>query len=153
MWHWYHLKLSLTSSLLITSPILSSLYSLRECFIKSNKIYYFLLNIQGHHKLFYLSFLKWLVQYWIKIGQLTISLEAVKWSTYVLNRRPNFSVKDVTFEEAWSGSNSAIHLFRVFGCVAHVYVSDNIIERDWTSIQCVLLGVSEESKVYRFYDP
>lgn len=43
--------------------------------------------------------------------------------------------------------------FCVFGCVAHVHIPDNQIRKlDDKSLQCVLLGVSNESKGYRLYN-
>lgn len=80
--------------------------------------------------------------------------EAVNWSIFVLNRCPTISVKDMTPEEAWSGLKPSVHFFKIFGCVAHVHVPD--VQRkklDSKSIKCVLLGVSDESKAYRLYDP
>lgn len=80
--------------------------------------------------------------------------EAVNWSIYVLNRSPTLAVKDVTPEEAWSGIKPSVNHFRVFGCVAHVHVPDSRRTKlDSKSFRCVLLGVSEESKAYRLYDP
>jgi hypothetical protein len=80
--------------------------------------------------------------------------EAVKWATYVMNRSPTFAVKDMTPEEAWSGSKPSVHHFRVFGCLAHVHVPDAHRKKlDGKSIKCILLGVSEESKAYKLYDP
>ena len=44
--------------------------------------------------------------------------------------------------------------FRVFGCIAHVYVpEERKTKLDNRSITCVLLGVSEESKGYKLFDP
>jgi hypothetical protein len=71
-----------------------------------------------------------------------------------LNRSPTLAVKDMTPEEAWSGQKPFVHHFRVFGCLAHVHVHD--VQRkklDSKSITCVNLGVSEESKAYKVYDP
>jgi len=42
-------------------------------------------------------------------------LEAVKWATYVLNRSPTLSVKNITPEEAWSDMKPTVKHFRVFG--------------------------------------
>ena len=43
---------------------------------------------------------------------------------------------------------------RVFGCVAHVHIPDqNRSKLDDKSKRCVLLGVSDESKAWRLYDP
>ena len=60
----------------------------------------------------------------------------------------------MTLEEAWSGVKPSVEHFRVFGCISHVHVLD--IKRtklEDKSFTCVLLGVSEESKAYRLYDP
>lgn len=80
--------------------------------------------------------------------------EAVNWTIYVLNRCPTFAVKNQTPQEAWSGSKPSVEHFRVFGCVAHVHVPDvRRTKLEGKSFPCVLLGVSEESKAYRLYDP
>ncbi|GAU51653.1 hypothetical protein TSUD_414750 [Trifolium subterraneum] len=80
--------------------------------------------------------------------------EALKWATYVLNRSPTLSVKDMTPEKAWSGSKPTVEHFRVFGCVAFVHIPDSQRKKlDSKSIQCILLGLSEESKGYKLYDP
>ncbi|KAK2452968.1 putative mitochondrial protein [Trifolium repens] len=80
--------------------------------------------------------------------------EAVKWATYMMNRSPTLNVKNMTPEEAWSGVKPSVHYFRVFGCIAHVHIHDSQRKKlDNKSKRCVLLGVSEESKVYKLYDP
>ena len=80
--------------------------------------------------------------------------EAVNWATHILNRCPTTALKEVTPEEAWSGNKPSVHYFRVFGCVAYVHVSDNRRSKlDAKSEKCILLGVSEESKAYRLYNP
>ena len=73
---------------------------------------------------------------------------------YVLNRSPTVAVKNVTPEEAWSGVKPTVEHFRVFGCVAHVHVPDaKRTKLDNKSLECVLLGFSDESKGYKLYDP
>jgi hypothetical protein len=80
--------------------------------------------------------------------------EAVKWAAYVMNRCPTFAVKDMAPEEAWSGNKPSVHHLRVFGCLAHVHVPDVHRKKlDGKSIKCVLLGVSEESKAYKLFEP
>lgn len=80
--------------------------------------------------------------------------EAVNWTVYVLNRSPTLAVKNVTPEEAWSGVKPSVEHFRVFGCVSHVHVPDvRRTKLENKSFACVLLGVSEESKAYRLYNP
>jgi hypothetical protein len=80
--------------------------------------------------------------------------EAVNWTTHMLNRSPTLAVKEMTPEEAWSGVKPNVNYFRVFGCIGHVHVPDNLTKKlDDKSFQCVLLGMSEESKAYRLYNP
>ena len=80
--------------------------------------------------------------------------EAVNWTIYVLNRCPTLAVKNVTPEEAWSGVKPSVDHFWVFGCIAHVHVPEEMRTKlDNRSITCVILGVSEESKGYRLFDP
>lgn len=80
--------------------------------------------------------------------------EAVNWIIYVLNRSPTIAVTNVTPEEAWSGVKPSVEHFRVFGCVAHVHVPEaRRTKLENKSFECVLLGVSDESKGYRLYDP
>ncbi|GAU27144.1 hypothetical protein TSUD_104530 [Trifolium subterraneum] len=80
--------------------------------------------------------------------------EAVNWAAYVLNRSPTSALKVLTPEEAWTGFKLVAHHFRVFGCLAHVHIPDvNRKKLDGKSTTCVLLGVSEESKAYKLYNP
>ena len=72
----------------------------------------------------------------------------------MLNRSPTLAVKSKTPEEAWNGLKPLVEHFRVFGCISHVHVPDNKrVKLDAKSLKCVLLGVSEESKAYRQFDP
>lgn len=76
--------------------------------------------------------------------------EAAKWTVHVLNRSPTLTVKDKTPEEMWSGIKPRVDYFRVFGSLAHVHVPNTKRSKlDDKSMQCVLLGVSDESKAYR----
>lgn len=80
--------------------------------------------------------------------------EAVKWTTFVLNRCPTVAVQDMTPQEAWSGEKPSVDFFRVFGCMAYAHVPKaKRTKLEDRSTACVLLGVSEESKAYRLYDP
>ena len=80
--------------------------------------------------------------------------EAVNWTAHVLTRSPTLAVKDMTPKEAWSGVKPNVDYFQVFGCIGHVHVSDSKRKKlDNKSFQCVLLGMSEESKAYGLYDP
>ena len=80
--------------------------------------------------------------------------EAVNWVVHVLNRSPTLAVKYMPPEEAWSGIKPSVEHFRVFGCVSHVHVPDAKRKKlEDKSFTCVLLGISEESKAYKLYDP
>ena len=73
---------------------------------------------------------------------------------HVLNRSPTLAIKNKTPEESWSGIKPSVKHFRVFGCISHVHVPDRKRTKlDDKSLSCVLLGVSEEKKAYRLYDP
>ena len=44
--------------------------------------------------------------------------------------------------------------FRIFGCIGHVHIPDQKRSKlDDKSQPCILLGVSEESKAYKLYNP
>ena len=74
--------------------------------------------------------------------------------SYVLNRLPTLAVKEMTLEEAWSGEKPSVEHFRVFGYVGHVHIPDAMRTKlEDKSLSCVLLGVNDESKGYRLYDP
>jgi hypothetical protein len=80
--------------------------------------------------------------------------EAVEWDAYVLNRSPTLSIIDITPEEAWSDMKPFVKHFRVFRCLAFVHVPD--VQRkklDNKSIKCVHLGISDESKLYKLFNP
>ncbi|KAB2605263.1 hypothetical protein D8674_004980 [Pyrus ussuriensis x Pyrus communis] len=80
--------------------------------------------------------------------------EAVNWTVHILNRSPTFAVRSKTPEEAWSGVKPSVNYFRIFGCISHVHVPDNRrIKLDNKSQKCIFLGVSDESKAYRLFDP
>jgi len=75
--------------------------------------------------------------------------EPAKWTVHVLNRSLTLTVKDKTPEEMWSGIKPRVDYFKVFGSLAHGHVPDTRRSKlDDKSMQCVLLGVSDESKAY-----
>ena len=80
--------------------------------------------------------------------------EATKWCVHILNRSLIAVVQDKTPDEAWSGVEPFVDYFWVFGCLAHVHTPDQQrFKLDDKSKQCVLFGVSDESKAYRLFDP
>jgi hypothetical protein len=63
-------------------------------------------------------------------------------------------VKNITPAEAWNGIKPSVDHFRVFGCIAHFHVPEaQRTKLDNRSVKCILLGVSEESKGYRLFNP
>ena len=80
--------------------------------------------------------------------------EATKWCVHILNRSLIAAVQDKTPDEAWSGVEPFVDYFWVFGCLAHVHTPDQQrFKLDDKSKQCVLFGVSDESKAYKLFDP
>nr|XP_034893821.1 uncharacterized protein LOC118033088 [Populus alba] len=80
--------------------------------------------------------------------------EAVNWTVHILNRCPTLAVKNKTPAEMWNGHKPSVDYFRVFGCISHVHVPDSKrIKLDARSVKCILLGVSDESKAYKLFDP
>ena len=73
---------------------------------------------------------------------------------HILNKSPTLAVKNITSEEAWSGLKPVVDHFRIFGCVAYMHVLDTKRRKlDPKGGKCIFLGVNEESKAYRLYNP
>ena len=80
--------------------------------------------------------------------------EAVNWAAHILNRSPTLAIQNKTPEESWSGTKPSVTHFRVFGCLSYAHVPyKKRTKLDNKSVKCVLLGIIEESKAYRLYDP
>lgn len=80
--------------------------------------------------------------------------EAVNWSVHVLNRSSTLAVTNITPEEAWTGIKPSVDHFKIFGCLAYAHVPDDKRSKlDDKAIKCIFLGVSEESKGHRLYNP
>ena len=81
-------------------------------------------------------------------------LEAVNWSIHILNRSPTLAVKNMTPEEAWSGRKPTVDHFRIFGCVAYAHIPNQKRKKlDDKGEKCIFLGVSDQSKAYKLYNP
>lgn len=49
--------------------------------------------------------------------------------------------------------NPILFIFLLFECIVHFHLLDSKIKKmDYKSFQCVLLGISEESKANRLYN-
>jgi hypothetical protein len=80
--------------------------------------------------------------------------EAARWTSHVLNRSLTSAVNDMVPEECWSGVKPSVDHFSVVGCIGHVHIPEqHRIKLDNKSHKCILLGISEESKAYRLFDP
>jgi transposase InsO family protein len=80
--------------------------------------------------------------------------EAVNWTVHILNRCPTLAVKNKTPAKMWNGHKPSVDYFRVFGCISHVHVPDSKrVKLDAKSLKCILLGVSDESKAFKLFDP
>lgn len=80
--------------------------------------------------------------------------EAVRHSTYLLNRLPTRALTGITPYEAWSGKKPHMEHLKVFGCVAHMKVpAVNLKKLDNRSKMVICLGKEPGSKAYRLYDP
>lgn len=80
--------------------------------------------------------------------------EAVNWAVHVLNRSPTFAVRNMTPEEAFNGRKPSVDHFRVFGCIAYAHVPDEKRKKlDDKSEKCIFMGVSENSKAYKLFNP
>ncbi|KAF7147957.1 hypothetical protein RHSIM_Rhsim03G0172600 [Rhododendron simsii] len=83
-----------------------------------------------------------------------VSKQHLNWSTHVLNRSPTLAVQNMTPEEAWSGRKPAVDHFRIFGCVAYAHIPDQKRKKlDDKGEKCIFLGVSDQSKAYKLYNP
>nr|KYP49198.1 Retrovirus-related Pol polyprotein from transposon TNT 1-94 [Cajanus cajan] len=80
--------------------------------------------------------------------------EVVKWYVHIQNRSPTTTVEYKTPEEVWCGIKPHVNYFCIFGCIAHVHFPNQRRRKlDDKSQQCVLLGVSDETKGYKPFDP
>lgn len=80
--------------------------------------------------------------------------EAVMYAVHILNRSPAAAVEAVTPKEKWSQHKPTVEHLRIFGCVAFALVPyEKRIKLDEKSVECVMMGLSKESKAYRLYNP
>ena len=60
----------------------------------------------------------------------------------------------MTPEEAWSGWRPKVDHFKKFGCIAYAHIPDQKRTKlDDKGEKCVFLGVSDQSKAYKLYNP
>lgn len=60
----------------------------------------------------------------------------------------------MTPEEAWIGQKPSVAYFKIFGCIAFSHVPDQKRKKlDDKGENCIFLGVSEQSKAYKLFNP
>lgn len=74
-------------------------------------------------------------------------------AAYLVNRSPTKSLKDMTFEEAWTGVKPDFSYLRVFRCRALAYIPKEK-SRKWDNKarECVFVGYNEDSVGHRLID-
>nr|GFC57309.1 zinc finger, CCHC-type [Tanacetum cinerariifolium] len=85
---------------------------------------------------------------------LTFWAEAVRHAIYILNRVPTRALVDKTPYEALYNRKPNLENLRIFGCTTYTKITmPHLKKLDDRSIPLVYLGVEEESKACRLYDP
>lgn len=80
--------------------------------------------------------------------------EATRWASHVINRCASRSLDEKVPEELWTWLKPSVEHFRIFGFIGHVHVPGQFRNKlNARSHKCVFLGVSQESKAYKLYDP
>ncbi|KAG7559183.1 Integrase catalytic core [Arabidopsis thaliana x Arabidopsis arenosa] len=80
--------------------------------------------------------------------------EAIRHSTYILNRVSTRALKDKTPYEGFRGKRPTVEHIRVFGCIAYAKINKPHLKKlDDRSRMLVHLGIEPGSKAYRLFDP
>ena len=80
--------------------------------------------------------------------------EAVRYSTYIINRVGIRSLVDKTPYEAFKHKKPNVEHLRIFGCISYAKIdSPHLKKLDDRSKQLVYLGTEPDSKAYRLLDP
>jgi Integrase core domain len=79
--------------------------------------------------------------------------EALKTTTYILNRVPTKAANKTPYE-LWTGRKSSLQHFRFWGCPAKARpYRPQEKKLDERTISCYFIGYAERSSGYKFYDP
>ena len=80
--------------------------------------------------------------------------EAVRHAVYILNRVPTRVLKGETPYEAWNGDKPNLGFVKIFGCIAHMKVPREYVQKlDDRRKRMVYLGNEPGSKAHRLFDP
>ena len=78
--------------------------------------------------------------------------EALKTSTYILNRVPSKAVKKAPYE-LWTGKRSSIKYLHIWGCSTEARpYRPHEKKLDSRTISCYFVGYVERSRGYKFYN-
>ena len=80
--------------------------------------------------------------------------EAVCTAVYLKNRSPTKALDNVTPYELWHGKKPSLDHLRTFGCKAYSHISkERRGKLDAKALECIFIGYTESSQIYRLYDP
>ncbi|MCO5587777.1 hypothetical protein L7F22_041729 [Adiantum nelumboides] len=80
--------------------------------------------------------------------------EATTAAIYTMNRTPTAAVHDMTLEEKFTRKKPNVSHCKVFGCIAHVHVLDELrMKLDPKAEKIIFIGYYVEQKSYKFYNP
>ena len=80
--------------------------------------------------------------------------EAIRHSTYLLNRVATRALKEKTPYEGFRGRKPSVDHLRVFGCIAYAKIDGKLLKKlDDKARMLVHLGMEPGSKAYRLIDP
>jgi hypothetical protein len=81
-------------------------------------------------------------------------VEAIAIAVYIMNRTPTTTVHGMTPKEKYSNRKPDLFHLKVFRCIAHVHVPDELRTKlDLKAKKCVFIGYSLEQKGYICYNP
>jgi hypothetical protein len=79
--------------------------------------------------------------------------EALKTTTYILNRVPTKAINKTSYE-LWTGRKPSLQHFRIWGCPAETRpYRPQEKKLDERTVSCYFIGYAEKSREYKFYDP
>jgi hypothetical protein len=79
--------------------------------------------------------------------------EALKTTTYILNRLPTKTANKTPYE-LWTGQKPNLQHFRIWGCPAEARPYRPQEKKfDEMIVSCYFIGYAERSRRYKFYDP
>ncbi len=73
---------------------------------------------------------------------------------YIMNRTPTVTIHGMTLEEKFAGKKFDVSHLKVFGCITHVHVPNEIRSKlNPKAEKCIFIRYSSEQKGYRCFNP